>query len=115
MMNLNPESVSTITIQAAGTEKLEGLIQDLLAEQKKANHLLTQIVEKVTVKEMMDHKETAEFLGISPATLYNRVSEGKIPQYKNGTKSLYKRSDLEAILETQRVRKVPAGGMESKS
>ena len=46
------------------------------------------------------HKEAANFLNIRPKTLYKWCHEGKLKYYKVGSLNLYKRSDLEAFLES---------------
>ncbi|WDF79535.1 helix-turn-helix domain-containing protein [Mucilaginibacter sp. KACC 22773] len=43
-------------------------------------------------------KEAADLLKIVPGTLYNLVSQNKIPFYKNGKRVLFKKSELDAWL-----------------
>ena len=46
------------------------------------------------------HVEAAEYLCISPKTLYNKVAKLEVPAYKfkNCKKNLYKISDLDGLL-----------------
>jgi excisionase family DNA binding protein len=48
--------------------------------------------------------EAAERLGIVPRTLYRMIDEGHIPAYKMGRVLRVKESDLDAFLETSRVK-----------
>lgn len=48
--------------------------------------------------------EAAERLGVVPRTLYRMIDEGQIPAYKMGRVIRVKASDLDAFLETTRVR-----------
>ncbi len=48
----------------------------------------------------INHKDAAEYLGISPKTLYAKVSKKEIPAYRFKSCRLfkYKISDLDALL-----------------
>lgn len=48
--------------------------------------------------------EAADRLGVVPRTLYRMIDEGQIPAYKMGRVFRVKESDLEAFLESTRVR-----------
>lgn len=52
------------------------------------------------MKSVLNHAEAAEYLYISPKTLYNKVAKREIPafKFKNCKKNLYKISDLDALL-----------------
>lgn len=53
--------------------------------------------------EWFDSKEAAEYLRISAHSLLNLTSAGKIPFHKLGRRNRFKRSDLEKILEHNRM------------
>jgi excisionase family DNA binding protein len=48
--------------------------------------------------------KAAEYLGISVRTLYRLMDEGRIPAYEMGRVYRLKRADLDAFLESARVR-----------
>ncbi len=48
------------------------------------------------LREVMDIRQAAEFLGISADTLYRYASEGLIPAFKLGNRWKFKRSLLDA-------------------
>lgn len=52
------------------------------------------------IKRYLSHAEAAEYLCISPKTLYNKVANREVPAYKfkHCRKNLYKESDLEGLL-----------------
>jgi excisionase family DNA binding protein len=47
-------------------------------------------------------EEAAEHLKISPASLRNNTSNGKVPYYKFGRLNRYRKSDLDKILLSQK-------------
>lgn len=54
----------------------------------------------------LNRRDAAEYIGVSYSTLRNWASTGdqEIPYYKPGREARYRREDLDAWLETQRVR-----------
>ena len=50
----------------------------------------------VQVREVMDIRQAADYLGISGDTLYRYASEGFIPAFKLGNRWRFKRSLLDA-------------------
>ena len=50
-------------------------------------------------KPYLNHKEAAEYLGVSPATLYGWVYKGQITPLKAGGLNRYRAADLDAFLE----------------
>ena len=52
-------------------------------------------------REVMDIRQAAEYLGISPDSLYKYASENVIPAFKLGNRWRFKRSLLEAWMERQ--------------
>jgi excisionase family DNA binding protein len=56
---------------------------------------------KVALREVMDIHDAAEYLGISPDTLYKYASEGFIPAFKLGNRWRFKRSLVESWMEQQ--------------
>ena len=53
------------------------------------------------VREVMDIRQAAEYLGISPDSLYKYASENFIPAFKLGNRWRFKRSLLESWMERQ--------------
>lgn len=51
-------------------------------------------------KDWLSNKEAQEYLGLSRPTLQRYRSSGKLPFSKVGNKIYYRRSDIEALLET---------------
>lgn len=52
---------------------------------------------------LLRHNDAANFLHISPKTLYKWCLQGKVKYYKAGSLNLYKRSDLEAFIEANAI------------
>jgi excisionase family DNA binding protein len=59
-----------------------------------------QLEKTMENKKFINHTEAAEYLGISPKTLYAKVSKREIPAYhfKSCRSHKYKISDLDALL-----------------
>lgn len=55
----------------------------------------------VAIREVMDLRQTAEYLGISPDTLYKYAAEGFVPAFKLGNRWRFKRSLIDAWMERQ--------------
>ena len=53
------------------------------------------------LREVMDIRQAAEYLGISADTLYRYASEGLIPAFKLGNRWRFKRSLLDAWMVEQ--------------
>lgn len=53
------------------------------------------------LREVMDIRQAAEYLGISPDSLYKYASESFIPAFKLGNRWRFKRSLLESWMEQQ--------------
>lgn len=51
----------------------------------------------------LSHKKAAEFLGISPGTLYNWVDARKITRIKMGRLNVYKESELIRFMEERTI------------
>lgn len=52
--------------------------------------------------DIMDLTETCQFLGLTPATLYSKVSRKEIPSYKYGKKLRFSRKQLTELIESNR-------------
>jgi len=57
----------------------------------------------VSVKKWMGVKETAEYLGVEPSTIYHYTHNRKIPFYRLGGKLRFKVKDLDEFIEKHRV------------
>lgn len=67
------------------------------------------------VRDVMDIRLAAEYLGISPDSLYKYASENFIPAFKLGNRWRFKRSLLESWMERQSILPtVPMRGKEPK-
>lgn len=64
------------------------------------------------VREVMDIRQAADYLGISADSLYKYASEGFIPAFKLGNRWRFKRSLLESWMERQSSRNL--GRVEDK-
>ncbi len=51
--------------------------------------------------DIMDLSETCLFLGLTPATLYTKVSRKEIPSYKYGKKLRFSRKQLTELIESK--------------
>ena len=51
------------------------------------------------VREVMDIRDAAEYLGICPDTLYKYASEGSVPAFKLGNRWRFKKSHLDAWMD----------------
>ena len=54
---------------------------------------------QVVVREVMDIRQAAEYLGISGDTLYRYASEGVVPAFKLGNRWRFKKSLLDAWMD----------------
>jgi len=52
-------------------------------------------------REVMNIRQTAEYLGISPDTLYKYVTEEKIPCFKLGNRWKFKKAVLDKWMESK--------------
>lgn len=52
----------------------------------------------LTTEKLMNSDEAAAYLGISIASLMNKVSQGRIPYYKFGRLNRYMKSELSQLL-----------------
>ena len=53
------------------------------------------------VREVMDIRQAADYLGISPDSLYKSASENTIPAFKLGNRWRFKRSRLDEWMDRQ--------------
>jgi excisionase family DNA binding protein len=64
------------------------------------------------LREVMDIRQAAEYLGISGDTLYRYASEGFVPAFKLGNRWRFKKSLLDAWMdEKSGVKPQPASGL----
>ncbi len=54
---------------------------------------------QVEVREVMDIRQAAEYLGISSDTLYRYASEGSIPAFKLGNRWRFRKSLLDSWMD----------------
>ena len=59
------------------------------------------------LREVMDIRQAADYLGISGDTLYRYASEGRIPAFKLGNRWRFKRSLLDAWMVEQSMGATP--------
>ena len=58
-------------------------------------------------REVMDIRDAAEYLGISPDTLYKYATERFVPAFKLGNRWRFKKSHLDSWMD-QQIEKGPA-------
>jgi len=58
-------------------------------------------VARSEVREVMDIRQAADYLGISPDTLYKYASENFIPAFKLGNRWRFKKSRLDDWMDQQ--------------
>jgi len=56
------------------------------------------------VKEVMTLREASQYLGITPDTLYKRLSQDKIPAFKLGNRWRFKKALLDRWIEEKSAR-----------
>ena len=56
---------------------------------------------QLAVREVMDIRQAADYLGISGDTLYRYASEGFVPAFKLGNRWRFKRSRLDEWMDRQ--------------
>ena len=59
-----------------------------------------------SAKEVMTLREASQYLGITPDTLYKRLSEDKIPAFKLGNRWRFKKDLLDRWIEKRSERPV---------
>lgn len=57
--------------------------------------------DKVTREPLMKVGEVAEYLGLAERTIYNKVHRNEIPHKKVGTQLRFRRSEIDAWIESQ--------------
>lgn len=67
------------------------------------------------VREVMDIRQAADYLGISPDTLYKYASESFIPAFKLGNRWRFKKSRLDDWMDRQSGTEVQSEPKEVKS
>ncbi|HYK37589.1 helix-turn-helix domain-containing protein [Alloacidobacterium sp.] len=58
-------------------------------------------VARIEIREVMDIRQAADYLGISPDTLYKYASESFIPAFKLGNRWRFKKSRLDDWMDLQ--------------
>ena len=67
---------------------------------------------QLALREVMDIRQAAEYLGISGDTLYRYASEGFVPAFKLGNRWRFKKSKLDQWMEEKSTQMEP--GMKAK-
>ncbi|WNI39010.1 helix-turn-helix domain-containing protein [Chryseobacterium sp. SG20098] len=94
-MNLNKIKNSRIEmLLLAVMEELRNEIEEIVSE--KTADLITKInvIDEKTAENLLSIKETAEFLGVSTATLWRMRKADNIPEYMIGAQVYFKRSEI---------------------
>lgn len=60
---------------------------------------MDNVVPIVAIREVMDIRQAADYLGISTDTLYKYASEGFIPAFKLGNRWKFKRSRIDEWMD----------------
>lgn len=80
-----------LVIPPALLESIARRVLELMAEQGR-------LAEPATVSEFMTVEEAADYLRCSRQRVYDLVSSRRLPKYRDGTRVLLKRSDIDAYL-----------------
>lgn len=100
--DLARQAIRQAKIQSSD-EKTEKLKTQSKSEQTlsfiKVSTRQRETLNQVQEREFLNVKQVSMLLGVSRATLYNMVARGQIPLFKIGTRSIFKRQDLEIALE----------------
>jgi excisionase family DNA binding protein len=59
------------------------------------------LVARSEIREVMDIRQAADYLGISPDTLYKYASENFVPAFKLGNRWRFKKSRLDDWMDLQ--------------
>jgi excisionase family DNA binding protein len=59
------------------------------------------VVARSEIREVMDIRQAADYLGISPDTLYKYASENFVPAFKLGNRWRFKKSRLDDWMDQQ--------------
>jgi len=89
------ELLYTGSIQAGGF-KMDTLQKGAAGKRSKPTAQIS--AEHLSVAAAMRVNDTAAFLGVSRATIYNLISEGVLPSLKIGGRRVIRRSDALALL-----------------
>ncbi|MGO4212451.1 helix-turn-helix domain-containing protein [Terriglobus sp. 2YAB30_2] len=69
---------------------------------------------QIALREVMDIRQAADYLGISGDTLYRYASEGFVPAFKLGNRWRFKRSLLDAWMDEQSGIRKPSAPAKAK-
>jgi excisionase family DNA binding protein len=72
---------------------------------------LDDFMKKVQTKEKyyperMNHQQASEYIGMSKAYLYQCTTRNEIAVYKKGNRNFFKKSELDAWMESKRIKPV---------
>ncbi len=95
----NSEQLGLIRIETPKDRETSNLLRQLIDTQAETNKLLSRLLEEKDSPETFSQRAAAKFLGLSPATLYDLVSKGRIKCHKAGSKNIFKRKNLEEYLQ----------------
>lgn len=80
---------------------MSGVLEELLAQQKETQRLLTCLLDQVG-RDEVSVKEAAVLAHLSPQTIRRMIKEGKIPWYGSPNKIRIKRNELTQALSHAR-------------
>lgn len=69
---------------------------------------------QIALREVMDIRQAADYLGISGDTLYRYASEGFVPAFKLGNRWRFKRSLLDTWMDEQSGVRKPVASVKVK-
>lgn len=82
----------TLTLPPTALEAIARRVLELLAEEGSANGA-------ASLPEYLNVEEAAEYLRCSKQRIYDLLSARRLPKYRDGSRVLLKRSDLDSYLE----------------
>lgn len=84
-------------------EKMPEALTDITERLARMENMLSVVtIPPKAESDIMDLTETCQFLGLTPATIYTKVSRKEIPSYKYGKMLRFSRKQLTELIESKR-------------
>jgi len=86
-------------------ESLKSAVKEAVREVLEDFMKNSQTTEKY-FPERMNHQQACEYMGMSRTYLYQRTTRNEIVVYKKGNRNFFKKSELDAWMESKRIKPV---------
>lgn len=84
-------------------ENMPSVLSDMSERLARMENMLSVgLMPPKTESDLMDLRETGEFLGLTAATLYTKVSRKEIPSYKYGKMLRFSKKELTELIASNR-------------